>query len=183
MPQPIPVELVPHSPAWADAARAEAERIRHALPTSLLVVHHIGSTAVPGISAKPILDLLPVARSLEALDAERPRLVALGYQWWGEYGIAGRRYCTLHDAATARRRCQLHCFEDAHPQVEWLLAFRDYLRAHPVAARAYDEEKQRCRRLHPLDDHSYADAKAAWIKACLVHALEYRSRAGRPQPR
>lgn len=71
MPPPISVRLVPHDPDWAARATAEGERG---------VVHHMGSTSIPGIAAKPVLDLMPILWSLEAIDAERGVIEALGYE-------------------------------------------------------------------------------------------------------
>src|SRR5262245_2942500 len=144
MPPPIKVELVPHDGAWAPAATAEGERLISALAPVLLAVHHVGSTAIPGIVAKPILDLVPVATSVAALDACRPAVEALGYEWWGELGLPGRRYCTRSDPVTGRRLIQLHCYARGSPEIDRHLAFRDYLRHRPDVAEAYAREKERC---------------------------------------
>ena len=79
MPPPFPVTLRPHDPTWAAMAAGESERLRSALGTNLIAVHHIGSTAIPGLAAKPIVDLMPVVRDLAALDAGRGDIEALGY--------------------------------------------------------------------------------------------------------
>ena len=176
MPPPIKVELVAHNPAWAPAAEAEAARLVKALGSIVVAIHHIGSTAVAGIHAKPILDLMPEVHGLAALDAAVPLLESLGYQCWGEYGISGRRYCTLNDPSTRARRIQLHGYQSGHPEIRRHLAFRDYLRRHPEKAAEYDADKQRCRAAHPDDSHAYTDAKAAWIEANLPQALsEYQA--------
>ena len=164
MPPPIPVELRPYTPAWAEAARREVSRLAEALGDHLVVVHHVGSTAIPGIRAKPILDLLPVVRDLAAVDAAQGRVEALGYAWRGEYGLPGRRYCTLDDAVTGHRRVQLHCYEQGSPEIAQHVAFRDHLRSHPEVAAAYEAEKERCRALHPLDSHAYTECKTEWIR-------------------
>lgn len=170
MPASIPVELVPHDPAWAERAQDESARLMTAA-SAIITVHHIGSTAIPGIRAKPILDLIPVVESLAALDDSRTTLEALGYVWWGEYGLPGRRYCTLDDPATGRRKAQLHCYERGSAEITRHLAFRDHLRAHPGLARAYDAEKARCRERHPRDSHAYGDCKADWIRRIEAQAL------------
>jgi len=173
MPPPIKVELVPHSSTWEFAAREESLRLAEAFAGAVLDVHHIGSTAIPGIHAKPVVDLLPVVRSVTDLDAMRSVFLRLGYECWGEYGIPGRRYCSLDDPATGRRKFQLHCFESESDQIERHLAFRDYLRANPAKAQEYNQEKHRCRELHPDDSHAYSDAKSAWIAAQLPAAQAY----------
>ena len=171
MPAPIPVILVPHNPAWASQARQEGERLKSAIGDVILDVHHIGSTAIPGICAKPILDLIPVVRSFAELDAKQQATEGLGYAWWGEYGLPGRRYCTLDNPQTGNRIVQLHCFEQGSPEISRHLAFRDYLRSHPELARAYEAKKSRCRDQHSSDSHAYGDCKAAWIRKIEEMAL------------
>lgn len=173
MPPPIRVELIPHSPEWVEAARIEAARISRALGLNIVAVHHIGSTAISSIRAKPILDLMPEARSLEALDQQRALLEGLGYQWWGEYGIANRRYCTLDGKESGVRKVQLHCFQQGDLEIERHLSFRDYLISHPDKAKEYEAEKLRCQALSPGNSHEYSDAKADWIAAQMPAALEY----------
>jgi GrpB-like predicted nucleotidyltransferase (UPF0157 family) len=171
MPPPIAVELLPHDPQWAAAARRESERLIDALGEALVTVHHVGSTAIPGIRAKPILDLIPVFANPPSLDATQPLLESLGYAGWGEYGLPGRRYYTLDDPATGRRTVQLHAYLMGSPEIARHLAFRDFLRAHSDVAQAYDIEKARCRDLHPLDSHAYSDCKCDWIRRIEAAAL------------
>jgi GrpB-like predicted nucleotidyltransferase (UPF0157 family) len=178
MPAPIKVELLPNSPSWEQAARTETLRLVQALKGNLLVVHHIGSTAIPGIHAKPIVDLMPVVRSVRRLDEHASVIQQLGYRYWGEYGIPGRRYCTFDEISTGQRKFQLHCFEPESPEIEKHLAFRDFLRANPLKAQEYDEEKRRCRKLHPDDSHAYSAAKADWISSQLPVALDHFRSSG-----
>lgn len=174
---PIPVELRPHAPEWAQAAANEAVRLAPALGENLVTVHHVGSMSIPGICAKPILDLLPVVHDLIALDGSRHTLEEIGYRWFGELGIHGRCYCSLDDPATGRRKIHLHCFQERNVEIERHLAFRDYLRARGDLAREYEALKFHCRDLHPLDSHAYTDCKAEWIARILVDAISfYRAR-------
>ncbi len=164
MPPPFPVELASHDPNWAFAARERSNELRAALGPVLVGVHHIGSTSIPGIVAKPILDLIPEVGSLGELDRARGALEAIGYEWWGEYGLPGRRYCTLIDAVTGKRLVQLHCYESGSSEITGHLAFRDHLRRHPELAAEYEAVKLRCRDRHADDSHAYTDCKSAWIK-------------------
>jgi GrpB-like predicted nucleotidyltransferase (UPF0157 family) len=143
MPEAIPVILAAYNPDWPTMAASHTEGLR-VLGSVLVIVHHIGSTAVPGLAAKPIIDLMPLVTDLADLDRERCRVEALGYNWHGEFGISGRRYCTLCDQ-TGIRIVQLHFFKAGSPYAERHIAFRDYLRAHPEAASAYENEKRRAR--------------------------------------
>jgi GrpB-like predicted nucleotidyltransferase (UPF0157 family) len=168
----IPVELVPPSPHWAGMAAAETRALKAALGDVLVTVQHIGSTAIPGIMAKPIVDLIPIVTSLEALDAAMPHVTALGYECLGEFGLPGRRYCRKNDPATGKRQFQLHCYAEGWPEIARHLAFRDYLRAHPAKAKEYEAEKIRAAALHPDNTLDYNAEKNDWIKATEIAALE-----------
>lgn len=171
MPPPIKVDLKPHDPQWAVLAERESQALMTALPRCLETVHHIGSTAVPGLRAKPVIDLIPAAASLDDLDASRHHLEALGYEWWGELGLTGRRYCTKSDRLTGDRRVQLHCYANGDAEITRHLAFRDYLIERVDVAEAYEREKLRCQALHPDDSHAYSACKDAWIKKREAEAL------------
>jgi GrpB-like predicted nucleotidyltransferase (UPF0157 family) len=176
MPQPIRVEIVPYTAAWPEAAGQEMERITCTLFAETVEVHHIGSTSVPGLAAKPVIDLMAIVDDVTEIDRYRPMWENLNYEAWGELGIARRRYFTRNDEG-GKRIAQLHCFGRGSSHVERHLAFRDYLRSHPEVARAYESEKRRCASLYPDDSHRYSDCKADWIVETESKALAwYRSR-------
>lgn len=176
MPPPFKVALAAHDPRWSEAAEAQAAILRVALNPILLAVHHIGSTAIPGLKAKPILDLMPVVGDLRGLDRRRSDLEAIGFAWWGEFGLPGRRYATKEEPQSGRRLVQLHCYATGSPDIDRHLAFRDYLRQRPELVASYEQEKVRCRTLHPDNSHEYGACKSAWIDTVEAIALtEWRS--------
>jgi GrpB-like predicted nucleotidyltransferase (UPF0157 family) len=160
---PRPVVLSPHDPQWAPRAEALIAELRAAAPGVLGAVHHVGSTAVAGLQAKPVIDLLGEAANLSEMEAARPALEALGYRWRGENGVAGRLYFTRDDPGTGARAVHLHVHARDDPAVARHLAFRDRLRADPALAEAYLAEKRRCAALHPGDSGAYTACKEGWI--------------------
>ena len=178
-PLPYPVELAPHSPDWRAMAAAESARLKAALGEILVTVHHIGSTAIPGILAKPIVDLIPVLRDEAALDEAEAPVRALGYRWYGEYGLAGRRYCTLSDPVSGKRLFQLHIYAPEAAHLPRHLAFHDYLLAHPDLAREYEAEKIRAARAAPHDTNAYNDEKNDFIARVEKEALAWWGEDGR----
>jgi len=164
------VELHPHDPSWISTARREADRIAGVLGDNLIRVEHVGSTAIPGICAKPTIDLMPIVRDLDDIDVKA--IQALGYEWRGEYGLSGRRYCTLTDQG--KRLFNVHIFEDGSDHAVRMIAFRDYLRAHPAEALAYEADKKRAAVQHPGNSLAYNDAKSDWLQACERRALAWK---------
>jgi GrpB-like predicted nucleotidyltransferase (UPF0157 family) len=151
------------SPHWAVAFEHESARWHSLLGDALLAVHHIGSTAVPGLAAKPIIDLLPVVQNLAAVDELTPQIIAAGYGAWGECGLSGRRYFT-RDGGEGRRLYNIHLYAKHDPAIERHLAFRDYLISHPAFRNDYEALKRAAFAAHPSDIAAYNDAKSAWLR-------------------
>jgi GrpB-like predicted nucleotidyltransferase (UPF0157 family) len=157
------VEIVPYDPAWPRLYQAEAASLAALLGDELAAIHHIGSTSVPGLLAKPIVDILPVVRQIERIDALNDLLLALGFVPKGENGIPGRRFFTKDVGGV--RRVHVHAFAAGHPEIVRHLDFAAYLRAHPVDAQAYADLKRDLARRFPNDTVGYTDAKSEFIQA------------------
>jgi GrpB-like predicted nucleotidyltransferase (UPF0157 family) len=161
-----------YSPDWPLEFEQEARALRALLGDELVAIHHIGSTSVPGLAAKPTIDLLPLARSLARIDAETPRLQAAGYKALGEYGLPGRRYFTK-DRADGLRTHNVHIYQFDDPDVERHLAFCAYLRHDAAARREYEALKRNAYAQHPADIEAYSAFKDAWIKKTEPIAVQW----------
>lgn len=148
---------------WAAEFARESAKVALALGGCAPVIHHIGSTAIPGIRAKPIIDMLVEVADLEKVDAAVPAMTALGYESLGEFGIAGRRYFRK-DAADGRRTHQIHVFAAGSPQITRHIAFRDFLRGNPDKAVEYDTLKADLAARFPSDISAYTDGKDEFIR-------------------
>lgn len=172
---PMDVRVVPYDPTWVLAFADEAGDIRSALQHEEMEVHHMGSTAIPGMFAKPIIDILLIVPGLELLDAKVASMTALGYEAMGEFGSAGRRYFRK-DAPNGLRTHQVHAFEAGSAGARRHLAFRDYMRSHPEAAQEYSILKQRLAIECALSIQDYMDGKDSFVKHHESLALEWLSR-------
>jgi GrpB-like predicted nucleotidyltransferase (UPF0157 family) len=168
------VEVVPHDPRWRDAFEAEAKHVAAGLGENVVAIHHIGSTAIPNIYAKPVVDLLVEVRDITEVDGRSSAMESLGYEVMGEYGIPGRRYFRKDDQEGIRTH-HIHAFEAGSAGVERHLAFRDYMIAHPGDAQRYSELKRRLAEEHPQSIDGYMDGKDGFIKEMDRRAAQWRA--------
>ena len=162
--------VVEHDPAWRTEFEEESQRISRVLGDGVLRLHHIGSTAIPGIFAKPVIDLLMEVENIAELDANSCAMEGLGYESMGEFGIPGRRYFRRNNALGDRSH-QVHAFESGSPEIARHLAFRDYMIAHLVEARAYGDLKRNLAREFPESIQGYMNGKDPFIKEHEARAL------------
>lgn len=167
------IVVTPYDPAWQGEFETESKRILHALGNNVVSVHHIGSTAIPGIFAKPIIDILLEINDLVQLDNETGAMQELGYGAMGEFGIPGRRYFRKSNRSGVRTH-HVHAFQTGNPEIERHLAFRDYMIAHPAEAQAYGALKRELARVYPHDRRAYMDGKDGFVKEHEAKALSWR---------
>lgn len=167
-----------YSNAWPSYYQAVAAEWRDALGDEMVSIHHIGSTSVPGLAAKPIIDVLVGVKSINRIDERSAGLESQGYRSWGEYGLPGRRYFTK-DVEGMRIR-NVHVYPSDHPDVTRHLAFRDYLRSHASVRADYEALKRRLYALHQADIGAYSDGKDAWIKRVESEALRWFAQVNFP---
>lgn len=128
----------------------------------MVAIEHIGSTAIPGIKAKPIIDILLVVRDIERVDAKNNAMQNLGYEALGEYGIPGRRYFRKRKGEEDTHH--VHTFQEGNPEVQRHVLFRDYLRAHADEAQAYTRLKERLAEQFQHDIDVYTEGKSGFIQ-------------------
>jgi GrpB-like predicted nucleotidyltransferase (UPF0157 family) len=165
-----PVEIVPYDATWTMRFQEETDILRRALATWLVgAIEHIGSTAVPGLAAKPVIDIMVGVQSLEI---SRPAIAAateVGYCYVPYQAELEHWFCK---PSPALRTHHLHLVPVGTPQ--WLrpIAFRDYLRAHADVASEYEALKRRLAHEHRLDREAYTQAKRPFIDRITDIALE-----------
>ena len=162
------VQIVPYTPAWATLFQAERARLQHALGTDVLDIQHIGSTAVPGLAAKPILDLGIAVAAESVVAACVPRLTTLGYTYRGYRGSDEGHF--FDKGPEQHLTHYLHLLLSRDPAWWNYLLFRDYLIAHPAARADYMRLKQDLASQYAKDRAAYTAAKGAFVQHILAAA-------------
>ncbi|HMO55495.1 MAG TPA: GrpB family protein [Tepidiformaceae bacterium] len=164
-----PIEVTPYDASWSSAFEAAAAGIRAGVPAGLLGIEHIGSTAVPGLAAKPVIDIMPV---VDDFDAARPLVMQfkeLGYWYCGENGIPRRHYFVREDASGHVVE-HVHVLEDSSVEARKHRMFRDYLRTSKSARERYGNLKLELASRHRNDRLAYTEAKTSLVAELLREA-------------
>lgn len=159
-----PVIIEDYDPRWPKEFEILRSRIDAVLGPLAAAIEHIGSTAVPGLAAKPIIDIDVLLRSADELPAAVGVLATLGYQHQGDLGIAGREAFKAPADAFPH-----HLYVCPHGSAEFRrhVIFRDYLRSHSPRAQAYADLKKRLAALHNSDRDAYTAGKTCFIEEAL----------------
>jgi hypothetical protein len=166
------VELVAHNPGWSKSFADEANAIKAILKKNCIQVHHIGSTAIPNIYAKPIVDLLPVVKDIHSVDSLNPEFEKLGYTCMGEYGIPDRRF---YWKSKTKRTHHIHLFEQGSTEISRHVAFKNFMLEHPDYAQAYSLIKQCLAEVFSDDIENYVNAKSSFIQM-----MDYKTGMAKP---
>lgn len=160
------VRLVPHQPLWQQCFRDESEHLSSALGDQVAQIEHVGSTSIPGLEAKPILDIVMAVRDFTSAASFEQPLRECGYIHKVENDMPGRIYYVKRTADGLSTH---------HLNVTWLgsecwaehVRFRDYLRTHPDAKQEYQELKRDLARRHRTDRPAYTQGKSSFIRRIL----------------
>ena len=158
------VQVVEYDPLWPEIFAQVSGPVRQALDGIVLRVEHVGSTSVPGLAAKPVIDLSVVVPSEREIAPAVARLATLGYQHQGTLGIAGREAFRRPPDTFPHH---LYVCPENSPGLQNHLGVRDYLRTHPETARAYGALKQRLAAEFPHDIDAYVAGKTDFLLAIL----------------
>jgi GrpB-like predicted nucleotidyltransferase (UPF0157 family) len=173
------VALVDYDPEWPRLFEEERARLESALGGAIISIEHIGSTAVPGLPAKPVLDVAVSVASLAAVGALVAPLGALGYRYLGEYGLPGRHFFEKGEPVTHH----VHVVEVASDHWRVWRQFRDYLREHPDEASRYADFKRGLAARFASDRDSYTRSKTEFVNEVLSKAGKESGRYRPPSTR
>ena len=168
------VEVVPYCSGWPALFEQERAALQAATGDTAISIEHIGSTAVPGLSAKPTIDILLVTDSIDRFLRRLPRIEALGYDYRaGNTFVGNAAHLFLRKVRDGRRTHHLHVLAAGSPEIDDYRLFRHALRTDPVLTQQYERLKLALAAEHGADRNRYVIEKANWVSEVLT-ALHYR---------
>lgn len=170
------VIIVEYDPRWQTLFAEEAARIKEALDKNIIAIEHIGSTAVPGLAAKPIIDLMVGVHSLVDGQSAISPLESLGYVYWRENPDPRRMFFVKGMPPYGKQRTHHVHIVEANGEFWQRLLFRDYLRTHREEAQRYEALKRELAARFRSDRQSYTDGKSEYIQAVIQLARTELSR-------
>lgn len=163
-------KLVPYDPRWVKRYEEEATDLRRLFSDRLVSIHHVGSTSIPNIVAKPEIDILLVLDSVDQIDQYACGMIALGYDVRGEAPVRGWFYYSKN--VNGRRTHKVHVCSVGHKTIWEKLVFRDYMRRNPTRAEEYGKLKVALEAVNKGGMAEYLDAKDPFIRETLRLAIE-----------
>lgn len=164
------IKVVPYDATWPKKFQQEAQKVSDIVQTNQIAIIHIGSTSVPNLSAKPIIDILLIVNDIALLDRQQTQFEQLGYEYLGEFGLPGRRY--LRKGGDNRTH-QIHAYQyDNISEIQRHICFRNYLRKHRDVALQYGELKIKLASKYPESIDDYGDGKESFVKKYEALALK-----------
>ena len=165
------IELEKHNKRWSSDFDKEVATIKGILSEKLMAAFHIGSTAISGIRAKPVIDILLEVRSIKDMDIHNKAFEVLGYEAKGENGIKGRRY--FRKGKNARTH-HIHIFESGNPEIERHRLFVEFMNAHPDRAAEYEILKMELSSKYKQESEKYSQGKSVFIHNIDLEALKWK---------
>ena len=168
-----------YDPKWPRMFKEEASQLASIWGNQSIAIHHIGSTSVPGLRAKPIIDILVIIKNNSLIEKYDDEMIELGYRPRGECldaivpGTPGRFYYSKD--INGIRTHQAHVMQNGHFDIKQKLDFRDYLRAHPDVAKEYAELKTRLIEQNTKGIFEYIEGKDKFVKDCIAKAAIWTS--------
>ena len=166
------IEVLPYEPDWIGLFATEAGLLRRVFGREVVAIHHIGSTSIPGMKAKPVIDILLEVRVLERVDAFNEPMRRLGYEPRGEYGLPNRRF--FPKTVNGHRTVHVHTWQSGEPEIERHIAFRDFMIAHPVQAQEYGELKEALVSQYAGDRKAYISGKHDFCQEMERQAMNWQ---------
>lgn len=164
------IEVKSHQGAWKEKYKKEKKKLKKVFKDIFKDIYHIGSTAVPNIKAKPIIDIMVVVNDIGKVDQYNDKMTNLGYIPKGEFGIKNRRFFYK---GKDKRTHHVHVFQKGDQEIEKHLNFRDYLIDHPQKACKYSRLKEKLAQKYSDDIDSYCEGKDEFIKEIDKKALKW----------
>ncbi|WP_210607809.1 GrpB family protein [Priestia flexa] len=162
------MKVVPYKQEWKNQYEVEKQLIEEVFQDEIVDIHHIGSTSVPGLAAKPVIDILIEVKNIAFIHTYNNEMIKRGYECKGENGIEGRRY---FQKGGEDRTHHVHMYEQGHSEVGRHLRFRDYLRKHPDEAWQYACLKQELAKKYQYSPAEYVEGKTSFIQMIDQKAL------------
>lgn len=167
------ITVVPYDDNWKLLFEEMSREIKEIFGENISDVQHFGSTSVFGMWAKPIIDILVIAKDISEIDRHYSEMIALGYIPKGEHGIAGRRYFQKFASDGVNHTAHIHCYEQDNQHVADELMFRDYLRINDNAFQKYLNIKLHASEKFTNSPADYSRYKSQFINEILIEAKAF----------